>query len=188
MLFRSRIQVISLSATVSNAEEFAEWLNSVRGDTHIVLSEIRPVPLYQHVLMGNRLLDLFTESGRVNPEVLRLEKESVRRVRTPKQRHWGSAERSSLQGKLLSKPEIVEKLEYQDYLPAIFFIFSRTGCESAVRQCVQAGLTLTRPNERERIKKVIEEKTRELASEDYGVVGFHEWVDALMREIGRAHV
>ena len=182
-----RIQVISLSATVSNAEEFAEWLNSVRGDTHIVLSEIRPVPLYQHVLMGNRLLDLFTETGRVNPEVLRLEKESVRRVRTPKQRHWGSAERSSLQGKLLSKPEIVEKLEYQDYLPAIFFIFSRTGCESAVRQCVQAGLTLTRPHERERIKKVIEEKTRELASEDYGVVGFHEWVDALMRGIAAHH-
>ena len=182
-----RIQVISLSATVSNAEEFGEWLNDVRGDTHVVLSEVRPVPLYQHVLMGNRLLDLFTESGRINPEVLRLEKESVRRIRTPKQRHWGTPERSSLHSKQLSKPDIVEKLEAQNYLPAIFFIFSRTGCESAVRQCLQAGITLTRPQERERIQKIIAEKTAELASEDYEVVGFHQWVDALMRGVAAHH-
>ncbi len=48
------VQVISLSATVSNAEEFGEWLQTVRGETEIIVSEIRPVPLYQHVLFGNR--------------------------------------------------------------------------------------------------------------------------------------
>lgn len=62
-----RIQVVSLSATVSNAEEFGAWLKSVRGETEVVLSEIRPVPLYQHILIGNRLLDLFVDDGRVNP-------------------------------------------------------------------------------------------------------------------------
>ena len=44
-----RIQIVSLSATVSNAEEFGDWLVSVRGETDVVLSEIRPVPLYQHI-------------------------------------------------------------------------------------------------------------------------------------------
>ena len=53
------VQVVSLSATVSNAEEFGEWLQTIRGDTEVIVSEIRPVPLYQHVLIDNGLIDLF---------------------------------------------------------------------------------------------------------------------------------
>ncbi len=64
------VQVISLSATVSNAEEFGEWLGTVRGGTDVIVSEIRPIPLYQHVLIGNRLIDLFKEPGKINPELL----------------------------------------------------------------------------------------------------------------------
>lgn len=63
------MQVISLSATVSNAEEFGEWLQTVRGDTEVIVSEIRPVPLYQHVLFGNRLVDLFGENHKLNPRI-----------------------------------------------------------------------------------------------------------------------
>lgn len=58
------VQVISLSATVSNAEEFGEWLAEVRGNTQVIVSEIRPIPLYQHVLIGNRLLDLLKSLDR----------------------------------------------------------------------------------------------------------------------------
>ncbi|MEY3400036.1 MAG: hypothetical protein RLZZ486_504 [Actinomycetota bacterium] len=75
-----RIQVVSLSATVSNAEEFGEWLKTVRGETDVVLSEIRPVPLYQHILIGNRILDLFVDEGKVNPELTRLERNSIKRI------------------------------------------------------------------------------------------------------------
>ncbi|MEY2638518.1 MAG: hypothetical protein RLZZ194_1008, partial [Actinomycetota bacterium] len=77
------VQVISLSATVSNAEEFGEWLQVVRGDTEVIVSENRPVPLYQHVLIGNRLLDLFNEDGTVNQSLFRTEREALRRIRTP---------------------------------------------------------------------------------------------------------
>ena len=49
------VQVVALSATVSNAEEFGEWLEAVRGEMAVVVSERRPVPLYQHVLAGRRL-------------------------------------------------------------------------------------------------------------------------------------
>jgi ATP-dependent RNA helicase HelY len=65
------VQVVSLSATVSNAEEFGEWLNEIRGNTTVVVSEVRPIPLYQHVLIGQRLVDLFSKPGQVNPEILK---------------------------------------------------------------------------------------------------------------------
>ncbi|WP_077488450.1 DEAD/DEAH box helicase [Sinomonas mesophila] len=53
------VRVVSLSATVSNAEEFGAWLDTVRGETDIIVSEHRPVPLWQHVLVGRQLVDLF---------------------------------------------------------------------------------------------------------------------------------
>ncbi|WP_336857421.1 DEAD/DEAH box helicase [Sinomonas albida] len=53
------VRIVSLSATVSNAEEFGAWLDTVRGETEIVVSEHRPVPLWQHVMVGRRLVDLF---------------------------------------------------------------------------------------------------------------------------------
>ncbi|ETJ01025.1 MAG: DEAD/DEAH box helicase protein, partial [Actinomyces urogenitalis DORA_12] len=36
-----QVQVVSLSATVSNAEEFGDWLGHVRGKTAVVVSEHR---------------------------------------------------------------------------------------------------------------------------------------------------
>ena len=53
------VQVVGLSATVSNAEEFGAWLAEVRGELTVVVDEIRPVPLWQHMLVGRRLFDLF---------------------------------------------------------------------------------------------------------------------------------
>src|SRR3954451_25014883 len=54
------VTLVSLSATVSNAEEFADWLMTVRGHTKVVVSEVRPVPLWQYMLVGNRVFDLFS--------------------------------------------------------------------------------------------------------------------------------
>ncbi len=53
--------MVSLSATVSNAEEFGDWLSEVRGANDIIVEERRPVPLFQHVMVGNRLFDLFAD-------------------------------------------------------------------------------------------------------------------------------
>ncbi len=73
------VAVVSLSATVSNAEEFGEWLGTVRGATDVVVSEHRPVPLWQHVLVGHDSYDLFAEGvtparlarGSINPDLVR---------------------------------------------------------------------------------------------------------------------
>ena len=55
------VQVVSLSATVSNAEEFGAWLGEVRGDTEVIVEEHRPVPLWQHMMVGQGLYDLFAD-------------------------------------------------------------------------------------------------------------------------------
>jgi len=173
-------QVISLSATVSNAEEFGEWLQTVRGETEVIVSEIRPVPLYQHVLFGNRLLDLFGENQKLNPELTRLERDSYRQVRG----NW----RDKAKGpKQLTRAEIVEKLDREGLLPAITFIFSRNNCDAAVRQCLAAGLRLTNSEERSEIRSVIARNMKNLAEEDLVVLGYYEWADALERGIAAHH-
>ena len=173
-------QVISLSATVSNAEEFGEWLQTVRGETEVIVSEIRPVPLYQHVLFGNRLLDLFGENQKLNPELTRLERDSYRQVRG----NW----RDKAKGpKQLTRAEIVEKLDREGVLPAITFIFSRNNCDAAVRQCLAAGLRLTNSQERSEIRSVIARNMKNLAEEDLVVLGYYEWADALERGIAAHH-
>lgn len=178
-----RIQVVSLSATVSNAEEFGEWLKTVRGETEVVLSEIRPVPLYQHILIGNRILDLFVDEGRVNPEIVRLEKNSSRRV--PGHGSWKESKFSAI--KTLTRPEIVEKLLHRSFLPAIYFIFSRAGCDAAVSSCIREGLSLTNTEEKEEIRRIVSLRTHELPHEDFGILGFHEWTQALERGIAAHH-
>ena len=177
------VQVISLSATVSNAEEFGEWLGTVRGGTDVIVSEIRPIPLYQHVLIGNRLVDLFKEPGKINPELLALERESMRKVKMPRHRR----ERFDESENKLSRPEVIETLDRQGLLPAITFIFSRAACDAAVRQCVLSGLRLTNTQEREEIAKTAARLNANLAQEDLDVLGYDEWLDALERGIAAHH-
>src|SRR5690625_117866 len=61
------VQVTSLSATVSNAEEFGAWLETVRGDTAVVVTEHRPVPLWQHVMVNRQLYDLYLSDSASAP-------------------------------------------------------------------------------------------------------------------------
>jgi ATP-dependent RNA helicase HelY len=177
------VQVISLSATVSNAEEFGEWLGEIRGDTEVIVSEIRPIPLFQHVLIGNRLLDLFEQPGRVNPEILQREREAIRRSSMGRNRRSRFDEPNDR----LSRSDIIEKLQRENLLPAITFIFSRIGCDAAVKQCLQAGLRLTSPQEREEIRATALAYTQNIAEEDLEVLGFTHWLTALERGIAAHH-
>ena len=174
------VQVISLSATVSNAEEFGEWLQTVRGDTEVIVSEIRPVPLYQHVLFGNRLVDLFGENHKLNPELTRLERDSYRQVR-------GTWREKPKGPKSLTRSEVIEKLDREGLLPAITFIFSRNNCDAAVRQCLAVGIRLTNSQERSSIREVVAKNIKSLAEEDLVVLGYYEWADALERGVAAHH-
>ena len=150
------VRMVSLSATVSNAEEFGDWLQAVRGDTDVIVSEERPVPLEQHVLVKSKMLDLFDSSGmaathRVNPELVQLTRgggggASSRSQQQPATATIAAAATTNGRSRELGRmdrSEIVRMLDGKHLLPAIFFIFSRVGCDQAVRQVLRAGVRLT---------------------------------------------
>ncbi|MBE7190283.1 RNA helicase, partial [Jatrophihabitans endophyticus] len=189
------VRLVSLSATVSNAEEFGEWLVSVRGETRVVVHEERPVPLWQHVLVGGRMFDLFsvatapdgTPADRpiVNPSLLRTVGERSRYV-DPSPGRRGTR-RPNRGWRPPDRPELITRLDREGLLPAITFVFSRAGCEAAVQQCVWAGLRLTTDDERAEIDEVIDELTATVPPEDLEVLGYWEWRDALRRGVAAHH-
>jgi ATP-dependent RNA helicase HelY len=182
------VTLVSLSATVSNAEEFADWLVTVRGETEVVVSEHRPVPLWQHMLVGRRMFDLFhdqaaAEHHEVHPELLRYTREQQRRLEWVDDRRGRSGRRRAVP----SRFEIVERLDREGLLPAIQFIFSRAGCAAAVQQCLAAGIRLNAPDERAEVRAIVEERTRDIPAEDLQVLGYWEFLDALERGLAAHH-
>ncbi len=182
------VLVAALSATVSNAEEFGDWLDKVRGGTTVIVDEHRPVPLWQHVLAGNRLYDLFIddEHTQVNPELLRVAQRDtwIERKAPGRPGRGGRRPRRLL---LLSRPDVIARLDADGLLPAITFIFSRAGCDAAVRQCLSAGLRLTTPEEAEEIQQAADQRAAEIPEEDLAVLGYGEWLEGLRRGIAAHH-
>ncbi|OCI30337.1 DEAD/DEAH box helicase [Oerskovia enterophila] len=224
------VQLVSLSATVSNAEEFGDWLEMVRGDTAVIVSERRPVPLWQHVLVGSRdrsrtpgealrpgtgaeLIDLYaghvdpTDPGvnpPINPDLLAAFRSGARDGGYPGRgggrgdrgyrgrggRPGGSGGYGNREGSGRRTPPrfaVVDALDADGLLPAIFFIFSRAGCEAAVTQCLAAGLRLTTPAQEAQIRAVVEERSATLPAEDLDVLGYWTWSESLARGIAAHH-
>ncbi|MDI5966963.1 DEAD/DEAH box helicase [Streptantibioticus silvisoli] len=196
------VTLVSLSATVSNAEEFGDWLDTVRGDTAVIVSEHRPVPLWQHVLAGRRMYDLFEEKDggaggarlEVNPDLVRLARmENLRPVHPRERGRRGfeaDRERERRQRSRVwtpSRAEVIDRLDAEGLLPAITFIFSRVGCEAAVQQCLHAGLRLNDDAARGRVREIVEARTSAIPAEDLHVLGYYEWLEGLERGIAAHH-
>ena len=191
------VRLVSLSATVSNAEEFGGWIQTVRGDTTVVVDEHRPVPLWQHVMVGKRLFDLFdyrasraAKSGRellVDPELLR---HIANRREADRLADWQPRGRGRGRPSIYrppSRPDVIGTLDREGLLPAITFIFSRAGCDAAVKQCLRSSLRLTSDEERVRIADVIDRRTADLNEADLVVLDYHEWREGLLRGLAAHH-
>ncbi|MBN9611944.1 MAG: DEAD/DEAH box helicase, partial [Actinobacteria bacterium] len=239
----TEVRLVSLSATVSNAEEFGDWMHAVRGETDVILSEHRPVPLYQHVLSSKALLPLYidgsgelAERGRLNPELRYLRgrgqqerdrdggrsggrddgrgREQGRDRGQDRGRSRGSdhpgyehqrssrdrgyenyrSNRDRSRGrapvrrtKRISRSDIARALDETGLLPGIVFVFSRNGCDQAVRQCLYEGIRLTTREEREQIRTVVHEAIAGLDDDDLRVLGVSEWIAGLERGIAAHH-
>ncbi|GAA2048642.1 DEAD/DEAH box helicase [Williamsia deligens] len=212
------VKVVSLSATVSNAEEFGDWIKTVRGDTTVVVDEHRPVPLWQHMLVGNRLFDLFDRRGtpggkpEVNPELTRhiRQREMVddhdraHGGRGPRHHRRGDAPRSAgggpgggpqrggrgrdaRPGAVVSRPDLIARLDRDGLLPAITFVFSRAGCDAALDQCLRSGLSLLAPAEAAQVDEVVERHIGELSEADRDVLRVDRWASALSRGFAAHH-
>ncbi len=193
------VRLVALSATVSNAEEFGDWLAQVRGGTTVIVDEHRPVPLWQHMFAGGRLYDLFTTDydgpagqrnghprSMVNPELLRITKRSQWAAsRAPGRAGRGG--RRPPRFRVASRPDVITRLDAAGLLPAITFIFSRAGCDAAVQQCLAAGLRLTTPAEAAEIAELAERLTAGIPRDDLPVLGYTEWLLGLKRGIAAHH-
>ncbi|KAA6433660.1 DEAD/DEAH box helicase [Agrococcus sediminis] len=204
------VRLVSLSATVSNAEEFGAWLDAVRGDTRVIVSEHRPVPLDAHVHIRGRLVDLFDskaaeESHRPSRELVELARggdvadsaahghrdrgghNRYRSRRPPKGgRRPAPPGRGGFGGRV-DRVALIAMLDEREMLPAIDFIFSRAGCDAAVRQVVEGGVRLTTPEDRAEIRAIVDERCRLLDDADLGVLGYFDWLDGLERGVAAHH-
>jgi ATP-dependent RNA helicase HelY len=184
------VRLAALSATVSNAEEFGEWLQEVRGDTTVIVDEHRPVPLWQHMLAGGRMYDLFVddEHTKVNPALRRFALDDLRRTRVNQGRRNGRRREGRPQRfRPPSRPDVIDRLDRAGLLPAITFIFSRAGCDAAVEQCMHSGLRLTSKEEAEEIRAHVEARTADIPQEDLDVLGYARWLTGLEQGLAAHH-
>jgi len=184
------VRLVSLSATVSNAEEFADWLVTVRGETRVIVEEHRPVPLWQHMMVGQRMYDLFTTNRaelQLNPELSRATGDEERRHRSIERGPGRARDRRPRRRDTPSRVDVIERLDAEGLLPAITFIFSRAGCDGAVLQCLRANLRLNTPSEAAEVLGIVEERTAVIPDEDLHVLGYHEWLEGLQRGIAAHH-
>jgi ATP-dependent RNA helicase HelY len=173
------VDLVCLSATVSNAEEFADWIQTVRGATVAIIEERRPVELTHFYMVGDKetdelkLLPTFVD-GKPNPEAVKLDARVAHAVsyRGPQRRSSGGLQTPR-------RGEVVERLDREGMLPAICFIFSRAACDDAVRQCLMTGMRLTIPEERAAIRTIAEARTAGLSDDDLEVLGYREWMAGL---------
>ena len=180
----AHVAIIALSATVSNAEEFGAWIREVRSTCEIIVSEKRPVPLYQHMIVGEDIFDLYapTGKGKLNPELVAATRDSGMRGGRGS-RSWNRDVRVRRE----SRPSTLISLDRAQLLPAITFIFSRAGCEDAVRQILSTRITLTTRSEAAEIESYVDEVIALLPPEDAIVLGAEAWKRGLMRGIAAHH-
>ena len=180
----AHVAIIALSATVSNAEEFGAWIREVRSTCEIIVSEKRPVPLYQHMIVGEDIFDLYapTGKGKLNPELVAATRDFGMRGGRGS-RSWNREVRVRRE----SRPSTLISLDRGRLLPAITFIFSRAGCEDAVRQILSTRITLTTRSEAAEIESYVDEVIALLPPEDAIVLGAEAWKRGLMRGIAAHH-
>ncbi|MEM9563005.1 MAG: DEAD/DEAH box helicase [Actinomycetota bacterium] len=191
------VQLVCLSATVSNADELASWIETVRGPTDLVVETQRPVELTSQYLVGERggnhlHLMKTLQGNRPNPKGFRYDNDprgggggggggrgrnrGGGKGKRPRPRKWRTPDRVG----------VVELLARRDLLPAIHFIFSRAACDDAARSVLASGMALTNAAERERIAAIIDRHTRSLDRRDLDVLEFH-WFRAALEAGVAAH-
>lgn len=207
------VRIVGLSATVSNVEDFSQWITSVRGETTLVVSERRPVPLEQHVMVQAdehtepELIDLYRHDGdgeqttKINARLIdrldQLDRRAARRRGEERPNRRGGAGRGGKgRDRAACKPErhtprrwaVVDELNYLDMLPGIYFIFSRNGCDQAVEQCINAGLELTSEAEVRRIRRIVDEMVEgQMSADDLKALQFSKFRFALEEGFASHH-
>lgn len=141
----TEIQLVALSATIANSDQLTDWIAQVHGPTELIYSNYRPVPLEYY--FGNPkgvfpLLD--NDKTRINPRL--------------KPKRGSSDRRNNPRPEAPSLGYTLMHLSSRDMLPAIYFIFSRRGCDKAVEEL--GAISLVNKAEAEKLRSQIDEFLR----------------------------
>ncbi|MEY2974245.1 MAG: hypothetical protein RIR49_665 [Actinomycetota bacterium] len=188
-----RIRLVCLSATVSNSAELAEWMTTVRGPTTAVVETVRPVRLEDHYLVADRtnerlqFMPTFVD-GAPNQDAIRLDESGQHhswrgRGRGRRGHHLGGSRRLATPGRL----ETIDLLSERSMLPAIVFIFSRAQCDEAASTCLDAGIDLSGPDERDRVRRIVDERLAGLETDDLEALGVERFEAQLMAGVAAHH-
>jgi superfamily II RNA helicase len=184
----------------------AAWISEVRGTTGVVIEAHRPVELKNLFVVGDRfaehlhLLPTFVD-GRPNPEAVKLDgliarPGTGRRGANAPQPLAGGGRPTKPEGRPRSgrpqlyrprRVEVVDRLAAERLLPAIYFLFSRAGCDESVRHCLDDGLRLTTPEERLRIRAIVESYVDPLTDDDLAVLGYPLYAAGLEAGVAAHH-
>ncbi|MFV0256923.1 MAG: DEAD/DEAH box helicase [Acidimicrobiales bacterium] len=183
-----RIQLVCLSATVSNSDELCEWITTVRGETGLVVETRRPVELDHCYLVGERRgshlhLVPTVRGERPNPNGFRYDIDPRdlgprgRGARGRPRRRWQTPDRV----------DVVDLLHHKGLLPVIHFIFSRAACTDAAGVVLDSGLVLTSSAERERIGVIVDTHLDSLDPGDLDVLEYDRFRAALDAGVAAHH-
>jgi ATP-dependent RNA helicase HelY len=173
------IPLVCLSATIANAEDFTAWVRARRGETDLIVEAHRPVPLTSMYMLRDRnrdggihMLPVFARNGRPNPAIGKLLSRSRgrhQRFTTPR------------------RIDVVKELAEADLLPAIYFVFSRKGCDHTAEQIANAGLGLTTADERSEIRAIAASHVAHLSETDLAVLGYERWLSTIEKGAAAHH-
>jgi ATP-dependent RNA helicase HelY len=175
ILLHQSVKIVALSATVSNVEDFGDWLRQVRGSCTFVIEEKRPVPLTQVIATSSELIPLISieDTTKLNSKVSNLYKRNFTK--------------SHSKSEVPDKSQLVDLLAKFKLLPSIYFIFSRKGCEQAVQILQKSNTRLTSPDERSEIEQLIRNRFDDIATTDWATLKIDDWIDCATRGFGSHH-
>lgn len=147
------IQILALSATIANAKELTDWISNVHTETNLIETFHRPVPLRFFYFSETHLSPLLLENKQLNPQ-LKIHKDSFHAHKQKFRDFHRKKEKRALR-----VPDIVRELNKRGFLPAIYFVFSRRGCELALKDCQELGFSLLTIEEKNTLSRLIQERT-----------------------------
>lgn len=148
----AEIQLVALSATVANAADLTSWIDQTHGPTELVVSDYRPVPLRFYYYGSNKLFPMLNQGRGINPQLKTLFGGRFRK---------GNKQRKD-RNKLAEIPDprfVMGELARRNMLPAIYFLFSRRGCEEAMKKA--RGTELITHAERALLRVAVDELVKD---------------------------
>ncbi|MDH3302220.1 MAG: DEAD/DEAH box helicase [Acidimicrobiia bacterium] len=189
-----RIRLICLSATVSNADELAAWIETVRGETRLVVETERPVDLTNLYMVGERSgshihLLRTIKGSEPNPKGFRYDNQPSNGRRRGGRSHSDDRSKSGGRPKWRTprRIDVIKTLKDRDLLPAIYFIFSRAGCDDAARAVIDSGLHLIGPEQRQKVAEIVDSHVHALDPSDLEVLDYGRFRRGLMAGVAAHH-